>query len=843
MNERKSGSQHSSTIRAICAKFKGEIPHGLVDQLKIMVVSGYKSTDLSGAMGMQRDWLVRNVAVEAELIAIEQTMRSSSIEGYLYFLKEWPEGILRREVENYIDELAWDQARSIRTIGAYEDYIQNISFGKHVSEAKRQVAKLQVEYEEKKAWQRAKKEELERLRKLKQEEESWRKAKSAGTEYSLRKFIKQWPGGRFNNEARRLLKQIAADRRAWQKAKALNTMESYQGYLGEWPEGLYAEEAQLYIQHYEAWQKAKSADSPKAYKEYLKAWPSGMYIHDAQKRLAELAKEHAWRRALEAGTADMLYDFVKDFPDSVEAKAALQKIQMLECEDNWREIDKSNSYLALSKFLSDCATSPHYDEAQQRVHSLERRRLQSKVFRVLGSIFVVGLLLVAMYKRIAPTLITVKGHILNELHDITGIIGRFERLLGFGRWSISESVFWFAATALLLVGVFYAIVALKVRNFNKSYYDFSLQEHIEYLRYKKQLGVAGRAVLLLILILAADIFFSFAALRLTQPVVSAALRLKRISTVILSPAVDIWSHLTHLGTSSSTSSYPHINIKPIRLGGEAGQPAIGNNIVVIPRIDGYVYAYNLNNSKLTKYDLFRKHPNSRTELLAATYGNGKFVVTGKNGYIYTYSGHSAWKSSNEKRRNYLHGAVFGNGKFVAVGVGTVLVSKDGADWRVVEPDSINQILSISWAHNTFYMIAEKMGGLVIHTSNDGIEWHNRAVRPFTESSGGKVVYCNRKYIALINDYDHSYLWISKNGTDWHDDMKITPFRIDDISCHRNILYGISGSSIVASKDSGLHWEKRGSVGGNLHHLVAGDDILAGAGSGLATIITFGPSEK
>ena len=301
---------------------------------------------------------------------------------------------------------------------------------------------------------------------------------------------------------------------------------------------------------------------------------------------------------------------------------------------------------------------------------------------------------------------------------------------------------------------------------------------------------------------------------------------------------------TKNGQSKPVQGTNIIEIKQIRLSGHLSHPAIGDNKVVIPRIDGYIYTYDYYADKLGKSNISDAYPGINTELLAAAYGKGSYVIVGKNGYAFSSGDGYHWEMQNTGTEDYLHSVAFGNGTFVAAGVETLLVSSDAKRWGQVELPWVREIYSVSWANGKFFVLALSLDGLELYTSSDGSDWYRRLSLPYFDGNAKQVIYCNQQYIMLLDLTQNTYLWRSDSGITWDkSDMEKTQKHIAAVSCYEDTLFAVSDSLILKSSDAGRTWKVVSLVKQKLEDLVVNGDILAGIGEEFAAIMTLGKKKE
>jgi len=82
-------------------------------------------------------------------------------------------------------------------------------------------------------------EEIKRKKqKQKQEDKAWQQALSQNNEYSYKKYLRNYPYGKYKSKAKNKLEEIL-----WKKTKNINTIEAYLNYIAKTPTGAHISEA------------------------------------------------------------------------------------------------------------------------------------------------------------------------------------------------------------------------------------------------------------------------------------------------------------------------------------------------------------------------------------------------------------------------------------------------------------------------------------------------------------------------------------------------------------------------------------------------------------------------
>ncbi len=181
------------------------------------------------------------------------------------------------------DNQAFNKAKHVHSIEAYEIYKRNFPQGKHVDSANWAIG--QIQEEERKAWQ---------------------KAKDSKSLSEVRSFIRIYKNKKsiYLHDAISLEKKWSAivdEKNLWQSVVKADTIPQYKNYLARYADGRFSGEAKqhiaiLYLKEPTAWKEAiKTTESTgedntklKIIKDFLYLYPKGQYWKEASEKIADL---------------------------------------------------------------------------------------------------------------------------------------------------------------------------------------------------------------------------------------------------------------------------------------------------------------------------------------------------------------------------------------------------------------------------------------------------------------------------------------------------------------------------------------------------------------------------
>ncbi len=171
----------------------------------------------------------------------------------------------------------------------------------------------------------------------------------------------------------------------------------------------------------------------------------------------------------------------------------------------------------------------------------------------------------------------------------------------------------------------------------------------------------------------------------------------------------------------------------------------------------------------------RPTPTTVRQLLAVTYGNGRWVAGGNGGRIATSTDAITWTNTTTGTGVNLRGVAFGGGQFVAVGDRrTVLTSVDGVNWmpRNAPSTVVSLLNAVAWTGSQFVVVAQDPtnatnSGAGILTSPDGVTWTQQTVptiQPLLSVAvgGGTIVVVG----SSESTAEHNSVLTSSDGVVW-----------------------------------------------------------------------------
>jgi photosystem II stability/assembly factor-like uncharacterized protein len=151
-----------------------------------------------------------------------------------------------------------------------------------------------------------------------------------------------------------------------------------------------------------------------------------------------------------------------------------------------------------------------------------------------------------------------------------------------------------------------------------------------------------------------------------------------------------------------------------------------------------------------------------------SYGIGKFVMMGSNGFSSVSKNGYIWKNNNLGKEKHFEDIVFDGKKFVTVGLfGLIMVSNDGLNWYEKKSNTLDSLHSIHY--NDKYISVGSEGTII--RSDNGEKW----VTSFSKSNENlnDVSYGNEMFIVVG---DRGTILNSKDGGKNWDQIEINTRR-------------------------------------------------------------------
>ena len=186
------------------------------------------------------------------------------------------------------------------------------------------------------------------------------------------------------------------------------------------------------------------------------------------------------------------------------------------------------------------------------------------------------------------------------------------------------------------------------------------------------------------------------------------------------------------------------------------------------------------------------------------YGNGLFVAVGRGvsgargGTIATSSDGVRWAENATTMHELTH-VFYGDQMFVALGLrGTIVSSRNGADWSESTTESSGHLYAGAYGDNTFVLA----GDVSIVTSPDTSHWTRHPNQDLGLPFGLRhLVFGNNSFLLL---HDHA-LFMSAKGTYWR--RNTIDLRSREVVYTQKTFFASGDDGTVLTSATGTHWEK------------------------------------
>ena len=247
-----------------------------------------------------------------------------------------------------IEQESWEQAQSVNSISAYDDYLSRYPVGRFVALAQgvrkklvQEAAELERQAREEAASQemQARKKREAEARVARIEQESWGQAQSVNSISAYDDYLSRYPEGRFGalaQAARQKLVQESAERERQAREEAVRQEEQAR-------KRREAEARAARIEQ-ESWEQAKSGNSISAYDDYLSRYPDGQFVALAQGARQKLVQEAA---ELERQVREEAVRQEEQVRKRREAEARAARIE----QESWEQTKSVNSISVYDDYL------------------------------------------------------------------------------------------------------------------------------------------------------------------------------------------------------------------------------------------------------------------------------------------------------------------------------------------------------------------------------------------------------------------------------------------------------------------------------------------------------------
>ncbi len=289
-----------------------------------------------------------------------QELSTDDAEALQSFLREFPDGRFERRARERLGRLkqdAFESLRARRQPAEAESFIRQFGADDELSQLATRL-----------------------LDNWRMEESAWNKARDGEGAADLHRFLSEYPGGRFEQEAAGLLESREADEAARAWARLADSTE--EGKLREFGQrwGRYPQ-AQLAHRRLDwlaaearAWEKLPRHD-PDAVSRFARSYPGGRYQAAAEEVLAGL-KRREFDRMSAQRTPDDARTFIARYgaADELSLLAASLLAGWEKEEEEWARIGSADEADALADFLARYPQGRFAAQAKERKRALETAR-------------------------------------------------------------------------------------------------------------------------------------------------------------------------------------------------------------------------------------------------------------------------------------------------------------------------------------------------------------------------------------------------------------------------------------------------------------------------------------
>ena len=194
-----------------------------------------------------------------------------------------------------------------------------------------------------------------------------------------------------------------------------------------------------------------------------------------------------------------------------------------------------------------------------------------------------------------------------------------------------------------------------------------------------------------------------------------------------------------------------------------------------------------------------------------TYGNGKYIVVGSDGYIMTSIDGHTWNTPIQVGAQAWYSTAYGNGKYVVVGEnGYCSTSENGIIWTTPSQIGTSTFTSIIYNDESQLFVAIQSDGY-IYTSSNGASWtQSGAISGSPKNSAWtNVAYGNGKYVAVGHGATlGGYFSVSTDTITWTAAESFTDEYIRGLAFGEGKFVTIGYGGYALTSSDGVSWSSQ-----------------------------------
>ena len=225
---------------------------------------------------------------------------------------------------------------------------------------------------------------------------------------------------------------------------------------------------------------------------------------------------------------------------------------------------------------------------------------------------------------------------------------------------------------------------------------------------------------------------------------------------------------------------------------------------------------------------------TRNGLSGICFGNGRFVVVGRDGTILSSTNGGTWATRDSQTTVNLRDVTHGGNYFVAVGKeSTVLTSTNGVHWNKIASGFAHYLSGVTWGGQFVAMVDNDK---VIY-SVDGVRWVFRTIVSYgfchdATFGAGTYVAVGNDGVIITTNTSPCCAWISRSSDTTENLRGVT---YGETTGQRFVAVGSNGT-IVTSADGEIWTKRDSSTTAALSDVTYGSNTFVAAGLN-GTILT------
>lgn len=199
----------------------------------------------------------------------------------------------------------------------------------------------------------------------------WQKTDHLGTINAYEVFLNRHSDAEQAPLARQRIAALRCDQ-AWKRALSLDSISSYEEFLANFPGSRYDTEAKANLRPNKEWEHVSQVRTIAACEDFLKKHPTFKKTSEVKRLITSLESERDWTAAEKANSVDSYLQFIKQYPSTVLATNAASRLGNLLAEVDWKTALATDTEAAWLDYILRHWTSDRVNDAVARFQTCEK---------------------------------------------------------------------------------------------------------------------------------------------------------------------------------------------------------------------------------------------------------------------------------------------------------------------------------------------------------------------------------------------------------------------------------------------------------------------------------------